>query len=125
MSTAFHPQTNGQRERLNQTIEAYLQSFISYEQDDWVSLLPMAEFAYNNSITNTTGISPFYANYRFHPNTMNPTAVLPLNSASFAYGHWMHAVAHVNRKCSTRCGNGCADTRTHTPKNRRHIRWAT
>ena len=52
MSTAFHPQTDGQTERLNQTIEAYLRSFISYEQDDWVSLQPMAEFAYNNSTTN-------------------------------------------------------------------------
>ena len=92
MSTAFHPQTDGQTERLNQTIEAYLRSFISYEQDDWVSLLPMAEFAYNNSTTNATGISPFYANYGFHPNATNPTAVLPLNPASFAYGHWMHAV---------------------------------
>jgi len=42
MSTAFHPQTNGQAERLNQTIEAYLQEFVSKEQDDWVCLLPMA-----------------------------------------------------------------------------------
>ena len=42
MSTAFHPQTDGQTEQLNQTIEVYLRLFISYEQDDWVSLLPMA-----------------------------------------------------------------------------------
>jgi len=44
MSTAFHPQTDGQTERLNQTIEVYLQAFISRDQDNWVSLLPMAEF---------------------------------------------------------------------------------
>jgi len=98
MSTAFHPQTDGQTERLNQTIEAYLRSFISYEQDDWVSLLPMAEFAYNNSTTNATGISPFYANYGFHPTATNPAAVLPLNPASYAYGHWMHAVHGEARK---------------------------
>jgi len=98
MLTAFHPQTDRQTERLNQTIEAYLRSFISYEQDDWVSLLPMAEFAYNNSNTNATGISPFYANYGFHPTATNPTAVLPLNPTSFAYGHWMHAVHGEARK---------------------------
>jgi hypothetical protein len=92
MSTAFHPQTDGQTERLNQTIEAYLRAFVSYEQDDWVSLLPMAEFAYNNSTTNATDMSPFYANYGFHPTATNPSAVLPLNPASFAYGHWMHAI---------------------------------
>jgi hypothetical protein len=98
MSTAFHPQTDGQTERLNQTIEAYLRAFVSYEQDDWVSLLPMAEFAYNNSTTNATDMSPFYANYGFHPTATNPAADLTLNPASFAYGHWMHAVYGEARK---------------------------
>jgi len=51
MSTAFHPQTNGQTERLNQTIKVYLPAFVSHEQDNWAGLLPMAEFVYNNSIT--------------------------------------------------------------------------
>jgi len=87
MSTAFQPQTNGQTKRLNQTIEAYLWSFISYEQCDWVSLLPMSEFAYNNSTTNTMDILTFYSNYDFHSTATNPAAVLPLNPASFAYGH--------------------------------------
>jgi len=62
MSTTFHPQTDGQTERLNQTIEAYLRAFVGKEQDDWLRLLPMAEFAYNNSVTTGNGISPFYAN---------------------------------------------------------------
>jgi hypothetical protein len=63
MSTSFHPQTDGQTERINQTIEAYLWSFINYEMNNWVGLLPMAEFAYNNSVTQATGMSPFFANY--------------------------------------------------------------
>jgi len=63
MSTAFHPQTDGHTERLNQTIEAYLRAFVTREQNDWVALLPMAEFAYNNSVTIGNGMSPFYANY--------------------------------------------------------------
>jgi transposase len=56
MSTSFHPQTDGQTERINQTIEAYLRSFITYEMENWVGLLPMAEFAYNNSVTQATGM---------------------------------------------------------------------
>jgi transposase InsO family protein len=92
MSTAFHPQTDGQTERLNQTIEAYLRSFVNHEMNDWVDLLPMAEFAYNNSVTTATGLSPFYANYGYNPNGSNPSVTGARNPASQAYAHWMHTV---------------------------------
>jgi hypothetical protein len=98
MSTAFHPQTDGQTERLNQTIEAYLRSFTNHEQNDWVSLLPMAEFAYNNSVTSATGLSPFYANYGFHPTATNPATANSLNPASKVYAHWMHTVHEEARE---------------------------
>jgi hypothetical protein len=42
---------HGQMERVNQTLKTYLRNFINYDQDDWYSLLPLAEFAYNNSVT--------------------------------------------------------------------------
>jgi hypothetical protein len=48
-------------------MEQYLRSFVSYMQDDWVDWLPMAEFAANNSKSETTGISPFLANTGQHP----------------------------------------------------------
>jgi len=98
MSTAFHPQTDGQMERLNQTIEAYLRAFVSKEQDDWVRLLPMAEFTYNNSLTTGNGMSSFYANYGFHPVAMNPASTEPLNPASKVYAHWMNTVHDESRK---------------------------
>ena len=59
LSTAFHPQTDGQTERQNSTMEQYLRAYVNFEQDDWVALLPMAEFAYNNSKNASTGLSPF------------------------------------------------------------------
>src|SRR6266481_497709 len=46
-STSYHPQTDGQMERVNQEIEAYLCIFISHRQDDWADWLPLVEFAYN------------------------------------------------------------------------------
>jgi transposase InsO family protein len=49
LSTAYHLQTNGQTEHVNQILEQYLCLYINYQQDDWVSLLPLAEFAYNNT----------------------------------------------------------------------------
>jgi transposase InsO family protein len=50
ISTSFYPQTNGQTEQINQTIEAYLRSFINYKIDNWVGLLPIPKFQYNNLI---------------------------------------------------------------------------
>jgi len=67
LSTAHHPQTDGQTERLNQTMEAYLRIFTSYHQEDWADLLPFAEFAYNNQKHSTTGMSPFFIQYGYDP----------------------------------------------------------
>jgi len=60
----------------------------------------MAEFAYNNSITTGNGISPFYANYGFHPRTLNPPeeSEKPVNPASTVYAHWMKAIQDEARK---------------------------
>ncbi|KAH0612978.1 uncharacterized protein H6S33_009358 [Morchella sextelata] len=66
-STAFHPQTDGQTERINAIMEQYLRSYVSYQQDDWVRWLPMAEFATNNHVSETTKVSPFYANSGRNP----------------------------------------------------------
>jgi RNase H-like domain found in reverse transcriptase/Reverse transcriptase (RNA-dependent DNA polymerase)/Integrase zinc binding domain/Chromo (CHRromatin Organisation MOdifier) domain len=60
-STAFHPQTDGQTERQNQTLEQYLRIYCSFEQDDWATWINLAEFAYNDSVHAATGTSPFRA----------------------------------------------------------------
>jgi hypothetical protein len=67
LSSAYHPETDGQTERVNQTLEQYLRCFINYDQDDWVTFLPFAEFAYNNATHDSTGKSPFFATYGYHP----------------------------------------------------------
>ena len=67
LSTAFHPQTNGKIKRQNSMIEAYLWAFINFEQNDWAKLLPMAEFAYNNTKNASTGFMPFKLNCRYYP----------------------------------------------------------
>jgi hypothetical protein len=67
LSTAFHPETDGQTERTNATLEQYLRAYCNYQQDDWEKLLPMAEFCYNNTQSETTKVTPFFANYGYHP----------------------------------------------------------
>jgi hypothetical protein len=79
-SSAFHPESDGQTERLNAEIEIYLRAFMSFHQDDWVDWLPVAEFAANNGISETTGMSPFFANYGFHPRLgVEPSTPVPPN----------------------------------------------
>jgi len=67
LSTAFHPQSDGQTERVNQIVEQYIRVFGNYQQNDWTSLLPLAQFTYNNSQHSSIGTTPFYANYGYHP----------------------------------------------------------
>jgi len=67
MSTVFHPQTDGQTERVNQELEQYLRMFIDYQQEQWPDWLGMAEFAYNNKVHSSTKTSPFKANYGQDP----------------------------------------------------------
>jgi len=63
-STAWHPQTDGQIERVNQELDQYLQLFVNERQDDWYNLLPMAEFQHNNHIHSATQQPPFLLDTR-------------------------------------------------------------
>jgi hypothetical protein len=47
-------------------MEQYLQAYYNYQQDNWKQLLPIAEFCYNNTQSETTRVIPFYANYGYH-----------------------------------------------------------
>ena len=69
LSTAYHPQTDGKTERLNQTLEQYLRCFLNYKQDNWVEWLPTAILAYNGAFSESISISPFFMNYGYKPTT--------------------------------------------------------
>lgn len=71
MTTAYHPQANGQAERTNQTLEQYLRHYLNYKQNNWVELLPIAQYAYNSAVSESTGFTPYQANYGFTPTIMN------------------------------------------------------
>jgi transposase InsO family protein len=67
MLTAYHPQTDGQMEHVNQVLEGYLRTFTSRPQDDWDNLLPTGEFQYNNSKHSSTQQTPFMVDTGRHP----------------------------------------------------------
>ena len=67
LSTAFHPQTDGQTEVTNKAVEKHLRAYCNYQQDNWDELLSMAEFSYNNAYHTAIKTTPFYANIGRHP----------------------------------------------------------
>jgi len=72
-TSGYHPEGDRQTECINQTLEQYLCVYCNYQQDNWSKLLLLAEFAYNNAPSATTGVSPFFANKGYHLNiTIHP-----------------------------------------------------
>jgi hypothetical protein len=67
MSSAFHPQTDGQTERANRTLLESLRTTLATYGETWEQHLPAVEFAYNNSVNASTGYTPFYLMYGHHP----------------------------------------------------------
>jgi transposase InsO family protein len=67
MSTAFHPQTDGQAEKANSIVERYLRAYTADRQNDWDQLLAVAEFAYNASRHKSLEMSPFEADLGYTP----------------------------------------------------------
>ena len=72
LSIAFHPQTDGETERVNQEVKQFLRVFCNYQQDNWADLLPFAEFAHNIRAHSATGHSPFQIWYGFQPEFLPP-----------------------------------------------------
>ena len=84
-TSGYHPEADGQTERTNQTLEQYLRTYCNYQQSDWASLLPLAEFAYNNAPSATTKESPFFTNKSYHPRLQIQTDLEHLSETSKLY----------------------------------------
>src|SRR5260221_7672704 len=74
-TSGYHLEGDRQTECANQVLEQYLRGYMNYQQDNWVTLLLMAKFAYNTAMNATTGVSPFFANKGYHLEiTLDPQA---------------------------------------------------
>jgi len=98
MLTAYHPQTDGQTERVNQVLGGYLRIFVKYDQDDWYHLLPLAEYAYNNSVTTAHDMTPFFADYGYHAQTEWVKNREAQNPGANLYADWMQTLHQQARQ---------------------------
>jgi hypothetical protein len=91
MSSAYHPQTDGQTERMNRTLEDVLRHFIGPFQSNWEELLPMVEFSINNSLSEATGTTAFMLNYGQNPDTPTTVALRRAHPQVNRFiGQWSH-----------------------------------
>lgn len=98
-STAFHPETDGQTERMNRTIEETLRHYVSPNHTDWDAHLPMIEFAINNAMQLSTSQTPFYMNTGFHPLTpLSQTSATSNTAASSVRVAWQTRVQQATDK---------------------------
>ena len=67
LSFPYHPQIDGQTERVNGVMELYLRRYVNYRQDDWTKWLPLADFAANNQENKSTKMTPFFVNSGWDP----------------------------------------------------------
>ena len=89
-STAFHPQTDGQTERMNRVLEDMLRHYVSPYHDDWDKLLPAAEFAINNAWQESVQNTPFFLNYGQHPFTPTSMTVSSKVPRAMRYAQSLH-----------------------------------
>jgi transposase InsO family protein len=95
LSTAYHPQTDGQTERANRVIKEILASYVNAHQNDWDSWLPLVQFAMNNSWQESIRTTPFMLNFGEHP--VLPSAVHQQNRAPASADF----VKYIADKCSS------------------------
>lgn len=96
MSSAYHPQTDGQTERMNKTLEDTLRHYIGPFQDNWEQLLPMAEFSINNAISDASGATAFLLNYGQHPDTPTVVALRQVHpDVNRFVGRWSALLQHA------------------------------
>jgi hypothetical protein len=99
MSSSFHSQTDGQTERVNQTLETYLRHFVSVGLNDWDTLLSRAEFAHNAAVNDTVRAAPFKLIYGYNPRTPVGEVVEVVHSASAAFVERLQSSLSFARKC--------------------------
>ena len=98
LSTAFHPQTDGQTERMNRTLEEVLRSFVAPDQSDWDEKLPLVEFAMNNTVNSTIGTTPFLMEYGQEPLTPASLPIAQRNSKAFKFiANWENRVKEAKQ----------------------------
>jgi hypothetical protein len=118
MSTAYHPQSDGQTKRMNRTMEDMLRGFVGPRQGDWCRYLSMVEFAYNNSIQASTVQTPSFLNHGRHPLTPL-SSVVPARSVNPSVSEWVEGLQTALSSAKSNLASAQQRQKTYADKRRR------
>jgi hypothetical protein len=121
MSTAYHPQTDGQTERTNRTLQDVLRNYVNAAQSDWDRWLPIVQFAINNSYQDSVQSSPFYLNAGQHPHTPVSVSLPRTVPEAGELVDRIHKAMQAARKSMTAAQQR---QRTNANKRRRDVEYA-
>ncbi|EPQ27719.1 uncharacterized protein PFL1_06886 [Pseudozyma flocculosa PF-1] len=117
LSTAYHPQTDGQTERSNQTLEGFLRLYCNYQQDNWAKLLPTAMLALNSRPSATTKVPPNAALNGYLPKVHPALAPAQLSVARGA-SHAPLDAAQLHQVCRDNVEKAAVAMQTQYNKSR-------
>lgn len=118
LSTAYHPQTDGQAERVNQCVEMYLRCAVQDSPKTWKAWLSLAELWYNSSLHTALGCSPFKALYGYEPNigaipslpdTTSPTVIEIIENRELQLQSLKDSLARAQNRMKMQAYQKCSD----------------
>ena len=121
MTTAYHPQSDGQTEVMNRSVEQYLRSFVHKRPKEWHKFLPFAEWAYNTSQHSRTGVTPYEVIYGKPPPSV-PGYVLG-SSRNEAVDTLLHSRAELHESLRRKLLKAQAEMKHFADKKRRDVQY--
>ena len=121
MSTAYHPQTDGQTERMNRTIEQMLRAYCLTEPDRWKEHLPAIQFAYNGSSNASSKVSPHFVLFGCEPRLPSTLALDDSNAIGQKSMEWAQQRSAIHDTVRRHLQEAQASQKRYADKRRRHV----
>ena len=119
MSSADHPESDGQSERTNRTTIEILCSYANERNANWVEYLPLVEIAINNSKSASTGLTPYFINYGFHPDFTAFNDQQPINTKVPAVEAYIKSIQTATELAKQNIKQAQANQKYHADERRR------
>jgi hypothetical protein len=123
-SSAYHPQMDGQTEVVNRSLGDLLRSLVIEHHSSWDSILPQAEFTYNDSVNRSTGKSPFHIIYG-----MKPRGVFELrdseqtDTSSASAGEFTEVMKELHSRVKERLLKSSQEYKRRADQHRRQLQF--